>query len=406
MRDRLGSKSPQVINCQCIVKALKVCYSSNHQNYSFKGIDVIQIRLIFSIIVLVITTPVFAQSDACPSLVEQALTIIDEACGDLGRNVACYGHGHIDAKSIEEEPLGDFSTSGDITDIEDIYTLATAPMRVEEDVWGIAILSLQANLPGTIPGQAVTFLLYGDAQITSDTDEQNEKTNDDDPFQAFRYTSGIGEPQCAEAPHDGLLIQSPEGVTVNFTVNGIDITLGSTVLIQSNNNATSFTNIEGSVTISAGGVSQSLDVGQSLTVNTIDGVVQAPPAPTQFSMQVISSAPVASLPQQVPLPTPVGQTFYMGFCYNNDTVNIKAQQPITFINEWWFTDASLLQVSEHILTLNGTPIPIWALISIRPSSEGDLGWDLRYVLEPLEVGTYEMIYTSPAYTMTCNLVVQ
>jgi hypothetical protein len=33
------------------------------------------------------------------------------------------------------------------------------------DIWGVALMRLQANIPETLPGQNVTFLLFGDVEI-------------------------------------------------------------------------------------------------------------------------------------------------------------------------------------------------------------------------------------------------
>jgi hypothetical protein len=52
------------------------------------------------------------------------------------------------------------------------------------------------------------------------------------PMQSFYFTTGLGLPRCSEAP-DAVVIQGPQNVTVNLTVNGADITIGSTVILLS-----------------------------------------------------------------------------------------------------------------------------------------------------------------------------
>jgi pimeloyl-ACP methyl ester carboxylesterase len=52
-------------------------------------------------------------------------------------------------------------------------------------------------------------------------------------MQAFTFRAGLGDAPCAQAPESGILIQTPEGagqVTLNF--NGVEIVLGSTVVLQ------------------------------------------------------------------------------------------------------------------------------------------------------------------------------
>ena len=53
------------------------------------------------------------------------------------------------------------------------------------------------------------------------------------PMQAFYVQTGIRDTACAQAPDSGILIQSPNSqVKVNLLINGVNITLGSTVYVQ------------------------------------------------------------------------------------------------------------------------------------------------------------------------------
>ncbi len=52
------------------------------------------------------------------------------------------------------------------------------------------------------------------------------------PMQAFYLRTGIGASECEEAPRDTLMVQSPKGIKVDLTVNGVDIRVGSTILIR------------------------------------------------------------------------------------------------------------------------------------------------------------------------------
>jgi len=51
------------------------------------------------------------------------------------------------------------------------------------------------------------------------------------PMQAFTLTTGIGVPGCEEAP-SSLLVQGPEAVEVTLNVNGVDVTVGSSVVFE------------------------------------------------------------------------------------------------------------------------------------------------------------------------------
>lgn len=105
-----------------------------------------------------------AQSEAvdCPILVETALNAADEACSATGRNQACYGNLVIDASTREPAT---FETTGDIVQVSNIESLELASMNVARNEWGVALMRVQANLPDTLPGSNVTFLLFSDVVI-------------------------------------------------------------------------------------------------------------------------------------------------------------------------------------------------------------------------------------------------
>ncbi|PJF22082.1 MAG: hypothetical protein CUN56_07820 [Phototrophicales bacterium] len=169
------------------------------------------------------------QSLTCSAIVQTALAAVDELCTDLGRNQACYGN--ISVSAVPREGVTDFTfeQTGDVIDVSDLQSMRLAPMDVENGTWGVAVMNLQANLPDTLPGQNVTFVLFGDVEIESAVQEGDDYT----PMQAFYLRTGIGDAACEEAPESGLLVQTPEGVSeVAFNVNGVDVAMGSTVFFQ------------------------------------------------------------------------------------------------------------------------------------------------------------------------------
>ncbi|MBL8119919.1 MAG: SH3 domain-containing protein, partial [Anaerolineae bacterium] len=46
-----------------------------------------------------------------------------------------------------------------------MQTIDTAPLNNALQEWGVAVMSVQANIPNTLPGQAVSFILLGDVEI-------------------------------------------------------------------------------------------------------------------------------------------------------------------------------------------------------------------------------------------------
>ena len=111
--------------------------------------------------------PITAQDggDSCPAIVQTALETVGEACAGLGHNQACYGHNRVDATFWEPRDDLVFSAPADRVPLADLQTIATAPLDVDAAQWGVAALHVQANVPETLPGQAVTFLLMGDAVL-------------------------------------------------------------------------------------------------------------------------------------------------------------------------------------------------------------------------------------------------
>ncbi len=128
--------------------------------------------LIVTLMCMVAT--VSAQTDACPMLVDSILDIVADSCSDLGRNEACYGSNDITTLDFDSNSIESFADVGDTTNMLDIASLATAPFNLDANTWGVAILSLQANLPDTVPGQNVTFVVYGDTQLNNEVIPENQ----------------------------------------------------------------------------------------------------------------------------------------------------------------------------------------------------------------------------------------
>jgi len=106
----------------------------------------------------------------CPALVELALSELADNCDDLGRNNACYGYNLVDSTFDTEVEPDFFSDPADRAEMTALASLRTAPLSLDDEHWGIAVMNVQANVPNTIPGQAVTFILMGDAEIENAVD--------------------------------------------------------------------------------------------------------------------------------------------------------------------------------------------------------------------------------------------
>lgn len=115
--------------------------------------------------------PAAAQTGGvCPPVVTQALQSVGVACDGLGRNSACYGYNAVSATFNTPQRTGFFSRVGDTSGLLELETLRTAPLDLARNEWGVALMNVQASLPNSLPGQSVTFLLLGDAQIENAVD--------------------------------------------------------------------------------------------------------------------------------------------------------------------------------------------------------------------------------------------
>lgn len=249
-----------------------------------------------------------SSEEACPALAEQALLAVGENCDAMDRNSACYGFNQVASSFFE--PVGEdyFVVPSDRTALRIVETIRTAPMDLDLARWGVAVMNVQANVPNTLPGQAVTFILAGDSEVANDVAPE-EVTDAADPIpvitnvranvrsgastrnnvlgvadigtemladavneggdwvrvvwreqvgwvsntvidatasldglpvsdapiltpmQAFYFSTGIGQPMCNEAP-DVIGIHSPEGLTVDLTMNGANINVGSFITLK------------------------------------------------------------------------------------------------------------------------------------------------------------------------------
>ena len=188
-------------------------------------------KLIIVVLLALSASISIAQStDACPAIVQTVIESIDQFCADLERNQACYGHTQLNATARPTATNFVFEQSGDIVDLTDLEGITFSPMNVDDDIWGAALMRIQADIPDTLPGENVTILFFGDTEVTSDVPIDSTTHT---PMQSFIYRSGIGDSACQEAPDSGFVIQTPEGVeSVNLTINGVDISVGSTVYVN------------------------------------------------------------------------------------------------------------------------------------------------------------------------------
>lgn len=232
----------------------------------------------------------------CSANVTQAIIAVGEACQSLGRNQACYGNQMLEASFREDADTTNiiFSNSGDIADLSTIQRISTTAYNVTTGTWGVAVIKAQANLPAALPGQNVTFLMYGDATVENPTPDMN----------IVRIQTRVGGVSCETLPNSAVVIQSPRGQNVTLNVNGADIIMGSTVrFVAEENGEMRVSTIEGSAVVNALGVKRVVPTGFGvvLPLGGADGLtVIGEPSPLRtFDPAEMETIPFSLLDEEI-----------------------------------------------------------------------------------------------------------
>lgn len=249
-------------------------------------------RLLWIVGSLFLSVAVAAQSDTCPPLIYDSIVQTNDVCSATGRNQICYGSTSIDVQIRDDADIT-FAQPGDLSSLTEVESIETSALDVINEEFGIALMQVQANVPGAIPGQVVTFLLMGDASVTDTASDEQR------PMDAFQFRTGIGTPSCEDVNFDTLVVDSPDGLTVTFNVNGIDVELGSTAaFIGMPDNMLDMLVVEGEGTVTANGESVIVEAGNWTQIQMDDSgisAVGAPVEPTPFAPERIAHIPFSLL---------------------------------------------------------------------------------------------------------------
>ncbi|MBZ0287915.1 MAG: hypothetical protein K8I30_09900 [Anaerolineae bacterium] len=261
----------------------------------------------YALMLLIFTVTAAAQGGACPDLVKTALAAADQLCAPASRNQACYGN--VDLSVTAQPTVADFNfdTVGDIEDVLDIQSLRLAGMNESANTWGVVVMRLQANIPNTLPGQNVTFLLFGDVEVV------NMAEGSATPMQAFMLRTGFQDSLCEAAPASGLLVQTPAGVgQVTFTVNGVDVSMGSTVHFQAQRGGTmKVRTVQGVATITAEGRPIPVIAGTESDIPMTEDLLPAgePSLPEPYDLDEVSNLPIEALDYDIEIADPLDEAY-------------------------------------------------------------------------------------------------
>jgi hypothetical protein len=218
-----------------------------------------------------------AKANTCQTILTRAMNTLQSACDGTRRNQICYGNYRISAV-LNAGSQVQFSSIGDIVRLSDIRALTTSPLDEDKGIWGLSLMKLQANLPDTLPGQNVTFIVFGDTHVDNLTGD----------MRSFYFTSGLGMTSCKELPKDSIIVKSPNHTKVTFEANGTQITIASTILLRAvKGQRMTVALVEGQAEVTNMQGSQTLKPGEQTTVQLGGSSgfepVEAPSDPTEFS---------------------------------------------------------------------------------------------------------------------------
>ncbi|MBI1259660.1 MAG: hypothetical protein GC204_19505 [Chloroflexi bacterium] len=320
---------------------------------------------------------VLAQGTDCPAFVDRALDAVGQSCGTLGRNQVCYGNNSIDSQ-FHTPAVVHFARPGDRASVLDLEHLTTAPLRPQDRIWGIAVLSLQANLPENLPGQNATFIVFGD----TDLQPAEAPAGYDAPMQAFSLSTRIGGLNCQDVPESGLLVQAPENTTVNFMINGVEVNVGSSALLENDADNLTVSTIEGFVQVTSGGATEV--AGEGLNVQVPHG--RRPQQAVIERSARVRNAPWRLLPRRVEAfpPPPAGQIVELQDCFYprargaaQNAVRVRAGEPVVLrlsIPQDSLERARIIQQqARNRLLVNGSLLPVYTRIGPWRGESGEYG---------------------------------
>lgn len=191
-------------------------------------------------------------------------------------NSACYGNTLLAARFQDPNfDLTRFDEQGELTELEVLSSLETAPYNPDTHEWGIAVLRLRAMLEGTTVGEVVTMVLYGDTNIEADmasTPEYTDGLATLSHYPAFYFSTRAGTARdCNMLPDGGILIDTPDGTKVAFTANGVEIVLGSTILLHANPTRMTITVLDGEAEVKINNTSRTVQASQQLEIVMTSG---------------------------------------------------------------------------------------------------------------------------------------
>lgn len=211
-------------------------------------------------------------ADACTALVTEALQVVGSACAEMGRDEACYGHALVTAR-FQDGVSVNFDGAGDTASLVDLETLVTQTADPAGGTWGVALLSLQADLPGEVD-QPLTLVLIGDAELVPAVPDDSL-----DGVQGQAFILRSGETSACETAPNGLLVDAPAGQRARVLVNGVELMFGSSGFLTAEaDGALAVSGLTGAIDVRAADEAVTVSPGEQTSVPLDALAVAGPPS--------------------------------------------------------------------------------------------------------------------------------
>ena len=236
-------------------------------------------------VAIIVTSPPVM---TCEELVTSAIDTTTQACVELESDEICYGHAQVMA-DFEPDSAVRFNLPGDSAELSTIRNINTSALSEAGQTWGVTVMKAGSQQ------HEVMFILFGDLMLDGITPDMSTVT----------LRTGSKAVSCAPTP--ALLVQSPEDSQVTLNLNGVGITLGSTVHITAiENDAMEISVIEGTVVVAASNATRIVRPGAQVRV-PLNGLNAsgAPSEPIPFDIASVQDAPLGLLERHVHLPQPI-----------------------------------------------------------------------------------------------------
>lgn len=126
------------------------------------------ISLLSLAVILSMAVVVDAQdtADLCPTIVSNALTTLGTNCANLGRNASCLGYPEVQHTSFVGTVPADFYTQpGDRVGLDEVETVQTGPFVLSQELWGLNVMNVDANIPYAFSDRGVVFIQFGGVEV-------------------------------------------------------------------------------------------------------------------------------------------------------------------------------------------------------------------------------------------------